>query len=317
MLNLFKNIFGQPDDAAHRLPESLIADAIERAVDGTDPRVRIVSGYAKTLRRPVIHAIKYVIDMVDSFPPPVVLDPAALSGNPACAALFYSKERMDQILGRDAALLEFRAQNPLAAGAVTALLVAQRTDKRTFGTAQVGEQVLSDMPRTTVSFDQHRLLDPAANEAETRRLLKHRAYDFLLSIALCHITERKSERDNLGNRKALLRSKLDIVRRGKGFAQQTSVEEQAKLQASLADIEQQLAALGPAENMLEEALASIVEILMDAGRHFWVVNKLEYLDQFYVLHDKPESAAPGTQFMELHDSESRQATAMLINIPLQ
>src|SRR5262245_30910852 len=129
MLNLFKNIFSESDDTRVRLPESLIKEAIERTVDGTDPRVRIVSGYAKTLRTPVSHAIKYVIELVDSFPEPVVASKAALTGNRAFAALFYSEERMDQLLERDPALREFRAGNRVATGPITALLVAQRTEK--------------------------------------------------------------------------------------------------------------------------------------------------------------------------------------------
>jgi hypothetical protein len=316
MLDLFKNIFGQSDHAGPRLPESLIGDAIERTVDGTDPRVRIVSGYAKTLRRPVIHAIKYVIDLVDNFPQPVTVSKVSLSDNPAFSALLYSEERMEQIFSRDIALREFRTENPLATGLVSALLVAQRTEKHGFGTAQVGEQVLSDVPRTTVSFDQHRLLEPAASEQETRRLLKFRAFDYLVSIALAQVTERKEERETLDNRKALLRSKLAIVRRGNSFSQHTATDEHAKLQASLDDIEQKLSALGPVEGRLEDTLAVTVEILADARRHFWLKDKVDYLDRLYVLHDKAEQSAPGTNFQELQDSEGRQATVLLVNIPL-
>ena len=198
----------------------------------------------KSLRKPVIHAVEYVIDLVDGFPEPVTVGKHALADNPAFAALFYSEARMEQILERDAALREFRAANPATTDPVTALLVAQRTEKHGFGHAQVGDQVLSDVPRTTVGFDQHRLLEPAVGEQETRRLLKRRAFDHLLSIALAHITERKEERENLTSRKALLRSKLDIVRRGGGFAQHTAALDQAQLQARLEDIEVQLSELG-------------------------------------------------------------------------
>ena len=315
MLNLFKNIFSESDDTHVRLPETLIKEAIERTVDGTDPRVRIISGYAKTLRTPVIHAIKYIIELVDSFPEPVVVSKAALAGNRAFAALFYSEERMDQFLERDPALREFRAGNPVATAPVTALLVAQRTEKRGFGTAQVGDKVFSDVPRTTVSFDQHRLVAPAAGESEARRLLKHRAFDYLLSIALAQVTERKEERDTLDTRKALLQSKLAIVQRGKPFAQHVGADERAKLQASLDEIEHTLAALGPAEDVLEDTLAVIVEVLDAAKKHFWLEEKVLYLDRLYILHDKPEPSAPPTAFRELHDSENRQVTILMINVP--
>ena len=245
MLELFKNIFGQSDHSGPTLPESLIADAIERTVDGTDPRVRIVSGYARTLRRPVIHAVKYIIDLVDSFPAPVTVTKDLFSTDPVFSALFYSSREWRR----------FWTGTPRCANSGQGMRWCppqsrrcwwhSSTEKRSFGTAQVGDKVMSDVPRTTVSFDQHRLLEPAASEQETRRLLKYRAFDYLVSIALAHVTERKEERDNLGNRKALLRSKLDIVRRGKSFSQPAGTGEHAKLQASLDDIEQHVGGTGP------------------------------------------------------------------------
>lgn len=314
MLNLFANLFGQSEDGRSKLPPSLVKEAIERAVDVTDPRVRIMSGYAKALRKPVIHAVEYVIDLVDSFPQPVVVSRDALTNNPALAALFYSKARMDEIIERDAAMREFRAANPLTIDPITALLVAQKTEKHGFGTAEVGDQVLSDVPRTTVGFDQHRLLEPAATEQETRRLLKRRAFDHLLSVALAHITERKEERDNLSKRKTLLRSKLDIMRRGGGFAQHTGALDQAQLQTRLEEIDVQLAALGSAEDTLSDNLAIIATVLSEAERHFWSEDKVLCLDKLYVLHDKPGPSAPQTVFKELHNSEGLQVTILMISI---
>ncbi len=314
MLNLFKNIFSQSHDARSKLPPSLVKMAIERAVDGTDPRVRIISGYAKVLRQSVIHAIEHVMGLVDGFPEPVATGKNALTDNPAFAALFYSEARMAQILERDAALREFRAANPLTSAPVTALLVAQKTEKHGFGHAEVAGQVLSDVPRTTVGFDQHRLLEPAVGEQETRRLLMRRAFDHLLSIALAQITERKEERENLTSRKALLRSKLDIIRRGGGFAQHSGALDQTQLQTRLEEIDEQLAELGSAGDTLSDNLAIIAKVLAEAERHFWSEDKVLCLDKLYVLHDKPGPSAPSTLFKELHNSEGLQVTVLMISI---
>lgn len=314
MLNLLKNIFSRSDDVGTRLPSSLIKMAIERAVDGTDPRLRIVSGYAKALRKPVTHAIEHVIDLVEGFPAPVAVGRATLTENPAFAALFYSEERMQQILSRDAALRDFRAANRASITPITALLVAQRTDKRGFGTALVGDQVMSDVPRTTVSFDQHRLLEPATDEQETRRLLMRRAFDHLLSIALEQVTERKDERENLTSRKALLRSKLDVLRRGGGFSSQNSAAELGQLQTRLDDIDRQLSAIGSRDDTLSGNMDMVAGVLAAAEQHLWQVDNLLCLDRLYVLHDQPGPAAPATVFKELRNSEGMQATIMMISI---
>lgn len=98
MLNLFGNLFGRADEGHAELPEQLVKKLIERTMDGTDPRLRIVSGYAKTLRKPVIHAAEYVIGLIDSLPQP--LDPHDLHASPALAAMLYSESQARQILSR-------------------------------------------------------------------------------------------------------------------------------------------------------------------------------------------------------------------------
>jgi len=314
MLNLLANLFSQPDGSRAKLPGPTVKEAIERAVDVTDPRMRIMSGYAKTLRQPVIHAVEYVIELIDSFPAPVAACKQSLTDDPAFAALFYSAARMEQVIGRDAALREYRAVNPSTTYPVTALLVVQKTEKHGFGHAQVGEQVLSDMPRTTVGFDQHRLLEPAVGEQETRRLLKRRAFDHLLSIALAHIMERKEERENLTSRKALLRSKLDVMRRGGGFAQHTGALDQTQLQTRLEEVELQLSELGATEDTLSDNLAIVAGVLAEAERHFWSEDHVMCLDKLYVLHDQPGPSALPTVFKELHNSEGLQVTFLLISI---
>lgn len=314
MLNLFKNIFSQSNSARTQLPATLVKMAIERAVDGTDPRVRIMSGYAKTLREPVTHAIKHVISLVDSFPAPVGVGKTALGESPVLAALLYSEERMNHFLSRDAALREFMAASSPIVGPVTALLMASRTEKRGFGTAMVGERMQSDVPLTTVSFEQHRLLEPAVEEQETRRRLKRRAFDHLLAIALAQITQRKDERDTLASRKALLRSKLDTLRRGGGFGQQTGAAELKQLQARLDEIDGQLSALGAPEDTLSDNIAIVADVLAASERHLWQVDTILCLDRLYVLHDRPGKGAPPTVFRELHNSEGLQATIMMISI---
>jgi hypothetical protein len=312
--SLLASIFGHADNGGSKLPESAVKDAIERAVSVTDPRVRISSDYAKVLRKPVIHALEYVIELIDSLPEPVTVSKKALSDNPAFAALFYSEARMAQIIERDAALRDFRAAHPLASEPITALLVAQKAEKHGFGHAQVGDHVLSDVPRTTVGFDRHRLLEPAACEQDARRQLKRRAFDHVLSVALSHITERRDERENLTKRRALLRSKLDIVRRGGGFAHHTGALDQTQLGTRLEEIDVQLSALGSREDTLAENLAIVATVLGEAERHFWSEDKVLCLDKLYVLHDHPGPATPPTVFKELHNSEGLQVTVLMIRI---
>ncbi len=111
-MKLFANIFGQSDATASKLPAALVKTAIERAVDGTDPRLRIVSGYARILKKPVLQAADYIIGMIDGLPGPVVANGASLEADPGLAALLYSAERMEQLINRDPAMRNFAGQIP-------------------------------------------------------------------------------------------------------------------------------------------------------------------------------------------------------------
>ncbi|MEZ5572768.1 MAG: hypothetical protein R3E64_12165 [Halioglobus sp.] len=232
---------------------------------------------------------------------------ASLREHAAPAALLYSPQHMDRVIQREAAITDYRASNPSANNSPsTALLVASRTKKQRFGYGRVGDQILNDVPQTTVGFEHHLLLEPAPTEQETWHLLKRRALDHLLSIALLHITQQKEERDTLGSRRALLQSKLGILSRGGSFAHCTGKDDQASLQSRLQNIEQHLSRLGGAEDVMAGNLATVAEVLTQAERHLWLEDKLLCLDQLYALHDTPESSAPAIVFKGLKNNEGRQ-----------
>jgi hypothetical protein len=314
VLSLFANLFGRADDGDEALPATLLKQLTERAVDGTDPRVRMISSYAKTLKKPVSHAAEYLIAMIDNLPAPLELIPAALRDTPALAAFLYSAEEAKQLLARDAALLEFRTTHPATVQQITALLVVQQSEKRSFGVGQVGEQTVQDVPRTTVSFSDHRLLEPAVDETGTRTGLKRRAFDQLLAVALAMISERKEERAELNSMQALLRSKLQILQRSGSFAQHAGQDERAQLQARMAEIEQKLVALGPSTDALQGNLDVIAQVLSEAERHLWIEERTLNLDQFYVLHDKPVPSALAVVCRDIHNSAGQQLTLQMVKL---
>jgi len=77
-----------------------------------------------------------------------------------------------------------------------------------------GNALRHDVAQVTVSFDKHRMVDPTAVEDETRRLLKRRAFDHLLTLALAGIAEAHGERGDLQRERDLLRSKMAALAAG-------------------------------------------------------------------------------------------------------
>ena len=121
-------------------------------------------------------------------------------------------------------------------------------------------------------------------------------------------------REDLGKRRALLRSKLDVLQRGGGFAKPTAGDDRVKLQARLAEIEEQLAAQGPADNVLEANLDMIAEVLNQAAQHLWLEEHVLNLDQFYVLHEEATPSIRQISCRDLHNSEGEQAMLQLVQL---
>lgn len=314
MFKLFSNIFAQPEPDQFRLPKALLKAAIERAVDGTDPRLRIMPGYAETLRHPVLHAIKHVVQLAKSLPEPVPISGDSLPHHPALATIFYSRERLSQNIQRDAALREFRKSKPYVHDNVSALLAVRRVEKHVVGTALVNGSMRTDVAKTTVSFDRRWFIYPAQREVETRRLLMRRVFDSLLGLALSRLMERDNERTDLTARKALLQSKLKMINRHGSLNDRTLAAEQGKLQARMNAIEHRLSTLGPNRSVLPSNLETVVEVLASAEKYMWLEETSLCLDRFYVKHSVPGALAPQLTFQEFHDSVHPGVLVLMVKI---
>ena len=316
MLKLFQSIFGLDgggDESQGRYPEALIEMAIERAVDGTDPRLRALSGYRKRLRAPVIHAADHVIAMVDGMLAPLSASSANFSSDARLAALFASAEHMREVFASDSVLGKFRDQHP-GDEKVTALLVAERVEKNVLGMELDGELLKREVAQVAVNFRNQRLVDPDVSEAEMRRQLKRRAFDHLLSLALLRITEVKGERVDLNRQRDLLRRKLSALQHGGwGFDDAGGDRpDPAALQTELDDIEGQLAGLGVDDRVLSAHLNIVVELLMDAERQLWAEDIVLHLDRMNIQRDAQDSSAREIRFRELRNARGRHLVALLV-----
>lgn len=314
MFKLFSNIFEHSDPGQFKYPKALLKEAIERAVDGTDPRLRMMPGYAKTLRGPVLHAVDHVVHLVKSLPKAVPVSRDNFANYPALDSIFYSAERLEQIISRDAALRDFRKSKPHVHDPVNAVLSVHKIEKHVVGIALVNGEMRKDVAKTTISFDQHRFVDPAQSEDKTQRLLMRRVFDRLLSIALSRLVERQNERKDLGARKALLKCKLDLIDRSGSLNDQPIAGERGQLQARMEDIERQLSALGPDVAVLPTNLAIIAEVLERAERYLWLEETSLCLDRYYVQQSQPSPSVPKITFQEFHDGKHDGILALMVKI---
>ena len=315
MLKLFQSFFGSGESRG-RYPESLVEEAIERAVDGTDSRLRLLPGYSKRLRGPVIQAIDHVVALVDGLPAPLVAGRDDFSTDPRLATLFVSAAHMLEVLGRDRALAEFLKGYSGGAERLTALLLAERIEKNVLGMDLAGEKLQRDVAQLTVSFRNHRLVDVADNEVETRRQLKRRAFDHLLSLALARIVEVREERTDLARQRDVLRHKLAMLERsGWSFEEgEVAPSEPASLQAELSDIELQLERLGSDASVLSTHLDIVADQLAQAEQQLQIESARMRLDSMNIQRDAQDVTGRDIVLPEIHNARGHRSALLLITV---
>lgn len=316
MLKIFEQIFRSETRSTQGYPDELIKRGIERALDATDPRVRILSSCAKQMHSSVIHAIDHVVQLVDNLSTLVPMSRADWGSQPVMGAMFASGDSLQNVVARDNACKDFVAANAAIAGPVTALLLAKFSQKHTFGCDLVDDKTLSDVPLTVVSFDEHRLIGLAMSEVEARRLLKRRAYDYLLVLALEKITDRQEQRQDLISRRKLLRTKLGILNSSSGnLSEEPRSTDKQSLQKKMDQVEAELKEFGADNTVLQHHLEIIIETLATAEKHLWFENKVLYLDNMHYLRTADHAKATALPLQMLHDAKAREMAVQLVVIP--
>jgi hypothetical protein len=319
MLRFFQSIFGS-NTTAGSYPESLVKAAIERAVDGTDPWMRAVAGYKKKMRPAVVRAFDHIVALVDGMPSPIVLESEKYDSDQLLRTFFISKTDMWNILTSDRNLAEFQRGQALDLLKVYALLAIEKQEKIILDAELSGDIVQHDIPQIIVSFEAHRLIDPAINEYEARHKLKRRAFDHLLSIALRRITMVKTERKKLELHRELLQSKLNLLHCGGwGFGKTVPSEilEVADVEDLLDKIETQLLALGGDDRMFEVCLDIVTDVLGRPEEHLWTGKESLIVDRMGIKRSQASSDIREVTLDMIFDDEGRSLVFSLVAIPVE
>jgi hypothetical protein len=174
-----------------RREEEFLDDAIERVVDGTNARVRLVSGYQNRLREGVSRCLQHIEDLVSRMPTAIEISRRAFATNPQVSAFFVNPQELQRVFGQCDELRAFFAGHPKASLRFAyVLLCMKKTEKTVLGIGLANNMLVREVPQTSVSFAGHQIFSPCASEAETREVLKsclfssiiHYARDRLLAV---------------------------------------------------------------------------------------------------------------------------------------
>lgn len=324
MLRLLQSIFGLTDDRQTTdRDDNLIELATERVIDGTDPRLRAVSGYGRRLRPAVERAVDHVIGLVDSLPPPVELSRHRFTSDQRLQALFASPDHLTEILQQSPALREcLDNRRGLDPETIHGLLGVQRHERRVLGMALQGGMVRREVAQVVVSFDHHRLMGLHESEQESRWELKKRAFDFLIQMALQNITRQRLGQAEAVRQRDLLQDKLKTLQSARWAMDalldegETPAVDAATVEQQIRELESKLAVAGSDPMTLDHYLDAISEILEAAPRHLWMEPLTLRLDRMGIkVEDEGDAEAITLELNELHTSNDRRQIVLPISLP--
>ena len=300
-----------------------ILAAIEETIDGTDPRLRAVSRYQRKLSGPVSSALDYAASLVSRVPGPITMNRQAFSSDPQVRAFFGSADSMQQIFSQSREMREFLAHDRSGdVDEVYALLVVQREEKTVLGMELKGDIIRKDVQQVVVNFSGHRLVAPAATEAETREQIRELAFKDTVTGALERIVSLKSRRKELEEQRKLLQTKLRMLRAGNDMlssllqpvedldsTQVTATRQQ--LEKIEGELQEAVADLGT----LDDYLAQVRKALSHPERRLTLKEVSFWLDPMNIKLSE-DSAQRGEQIrlMEAEAGEQK-AVVLLVKYP--
>ena len=212
MLSLFKSVFGRVPKNLEGLDSRQINLAIDQVVDGTDPRLRVVSGYRKRLRPAVIKAINTTMELVDGLSSPKELSRKSFSREDSIRSIFTSPDHISDFLSRCQVLHNYlKRQTSVALDNIHALLLVGHKETHMLGMELDEGIIRRDVPQISIHFSNPRLICPAESESTSHQETNKQVFDFFIVEALKRLISERSQQSKDQHQYELLVRKLKTL----------------------------------------------------------------------------------------------------------
>ena len=245
--------------------------AVDRVIEGTDPRLKAIGGARERLAPAVERALVYAQGVIGQIPAGIELVPENWSATPLLKAFFTRPADIADTLSVSQDLRTF-LKSSAATGIDTlfAVVAATRVERTVLGSAMEGGILRQDVAQKTVSFSDFRIAGFSRSEADVRRTLEDFVLEQLVLAALRDVASNKQRSDQLGAYRQLLLTRLRLLEQsGAGgnamldAGPRESID-LGRLRTQLAANEAELNELKPANVGLESYLNPVIEALHNA-----------------------------------------------------
>ena len=200
-----RKAFAKLDDKSR----AMLDRALERVIDGTDSRIRLVPNYKRKLFRSILVALEYADRLVGKIPHTIDLDSSRYLDDPYIRALFPTIDSLRNVCHQSSELRDFFSDiEHLDTPEGMVLLCMQKHEETVFGMELKGEHVVRDICQQRITFDDHHLYSPAEDEDEARLGLKCCIFEGLVNNALANISRLRKRRLELETQQQMLNGRL-------------------------------------------------------------------------------------------------------------
>ena len=281
-------IFGRWRRAGDDDPDQALNDSMARMF-ALHPHLRLATRARARLAPATRQARAYLRDMAAALPAPRGLAAGTWADDPYIHAFFATPHDVTLTVTRSPELRACFDAVP-AARSVVAVMGLLMSERRTLGVALEGDVMRSDVPRTTVSFQDHRFRLCAPTLPELREEIEARLLDQLAMQALGHQAHDRHRGDRTGPETALLAGRLRMLKLAAvgaegllGEAAGPDETARRELEAEFAENERALAAAPLPGERLDWQLDMLVDVLSHADAYFHVTQRRLRLDAMNVV----------------------------------
>lgn len=157
-----------------------IDQAMGTLIHQTNPAIAYTTARSdrQRLRKAINHLLNYIDQLIDTLPAAVEITRDSFAANDTLRSFFINAEEMIAFISHDYGLNKFiKQQTGPRPERVYALLAMAKSERREFGLGLAGDQVVRDVPQTSISFGNHRLHHLGLDQVEVLNSLKECLFD--------------------------------------------------------------------------------------------------------------------------------------------
>lgn len=245
--------------------------ALDRVLQGIDPRLKYLSGARERLAPAVRHALGFARETIGQMPPSLPLSPEHWAQSPLLRAMFTRPADIATTISGSQRLRHFiDSGEALGIETLFGVVAATRVEKTVLGAAMEGDMLRQDVVQTSVSFGDFRLAGFSRAEAETRRGLEDFVLEQLGLAAMAEIASDRKRAEDLESYRQLLLTRLRLMEQSRASmdtlfdSDDQEASDLGRLRKELALNAEQLAAAKIGGQGLEAALDRVIEALHNA-----------------------------------------------------